>query len=83
MVDKRIAKLKNLTISKKELEGLLKNFGFRLTGGRGSHTKWFLENCGIIVISSHDKSVPKYQMEQSLAVLTKSGLIKGDENEKK
>lgn len=74
-MDKRIEKLKNLTIKKAELEALLNNMGFELKPGKGSHMKWVKPGCDVLVIATHTKDVARYQLKQALAVLKKAGLI--------
>ncbi len=74
---KLIAKLKDNTIKKKELETLFKRFGFSEYGGKGSHKVWgHPQYTDIhIVIATHSKEVPRYQLRQIEKSLTKKGLL--------
>ncbi len=74
-MDKRVEKLLNQTISKKELEALLNNFGFRCRSGKGSHMKWIKKGCDVIIIASHSKEVKPYQIKQVIQVLRKGGFL--------
>lgn len=85
MVDKRIEKLKSLSVSKKELEGLLRKFGFEISGGKGSHTKWTrLPENDVLTIATHTKEVPRYQLKQVIKALMDAKLLEDEEktNEK-
>ena len=80
MVDKRIEKLKNLSISKKELEGLLKKFGFQISGGKGSHIKWTrLPENNVLTIATHKKEVQRYQLKQVIRTLMDAKLLEDKE----
>lgn len=72
--DKRIAKLQNLTITKRELESLLISLGFILKPGKGSHRKWVKPGCGMIIVATHDKDLKRYQMRQALNILEQESL---------
>ncbi len=75
--EKLIQKLLNQTIKKQELETLLSRFGFVCVGGKGSHHVWGHRNFTDlhIVIASHSKEVPFYQLRQIEKSLKKRGLL--------
>lgn len=66
------------------MENLLRKFGFERSGGKGSHEKWVrLPEDHIIVLATHGKEIPQYQIRQVIAALRHSGLIGDDEDEDK
>lgn len=70
-------KLENETIKKNELETLLSRFGFKRYGGRGSHEVWGHPDFSDlhIVIATHTKDLPRYQLRQIAKSLRKRGLL--------
>lgn len=76
-IEKLITKLKEHTIKKKELETVLKRFGFSEHGGKGSHKVWGHSQYADIhiVIATHSKEVPQYQIRQIEKSLTKRGIL--------
>ena len=76
-LDKLIFKLENQTLKKAELENLLHRLGFQKFGGKGSHEVWGREDIPDlhIVIATHSKEVPFYQLRQIERSLKKRGLI--------
>ena len=74
---KLIDKLSSQTIKKRELETLLGQLGFGSLGGKGSHKVWGRKDLPDIhiVIATHSKEVPIYQLRQIEKSLKKRGLI--------
>lgn len=74
---KLIQKLNNHTIKKNDLETLLKQLGFNRLHGKGSHEVWGKKDITDlhIVIATHKKEVPFYQLKQIEKSLKKRGLI--------
>lgn len=74
---KLIEKLSRQAIKKSELETLLERFGFTKIRGKGSHEVWahpdYVE--AHIVIATHTKEVPFYQLRQIERLLHKKGLL--------
>lgn len=74
-MDKRLEKLLNFTIKKKELEALLSNLGFQCSRGKGSHVKWIKAGCPVIVLATHSKEIKPYQLKQVIKVLQEAGIL--------
>lgn len=74
---KLVEKLANKTIQKRELETLLGQLGFRCMGGKGSHKVWGRRDLPDIhiVIATHTKEVPIYQLRQIEKSLQKRSLV--------
>lgn len=74
---KLIDKLANQSIKKSELETLLAHLGFVKLRGKGSHEVWgHNEYADVhIVIATHNKEVPRYQLRQIENSLAKRGLL--------
>ena len=79
MTDKRILKLKNYSIKKKELEALLNKLGFINRGGKGSHHTWIKKGCLPILIASHGKDLKKYEIDKAIVSLVEAELIKKED----
>lgn len=75
MTEKRIQKLLNHTIKKKELEALLYSLGFQNKGGKGSHQKWIRKGVDPIVIASHSKDLKPYLINYVIEKLSEASLI--------
>lgn len=75
MEDKRVEKLLNRTIKKKELETLLKRLGYEQQGGKGSHAKWVRPGVDPILIASHSKDLKPYLIRYVTQKLIEAGLI--------
>lgn len=75
--EKLIQKLSNQTLKKSELETLLGRLKFLKLGGRGSHEVWGRKDLADlhIVVATHSKEVPVYQLRQIEKSLKKRGLI--------
>lgn len=75
--EKLIGKLSRQNIKKSELETLLTRLGFRKFRGKGSHEVWgHTEIADIhIVIATHTKEVPSYQLKQIEKSLKQRGKI--------
>jgi len=75
--DKLVEKLENQTLKKAELETLFYRLGFKRFGGKGSHEVWGRKDIPDlhIVIATHSKEVPFYQLKQIEKSLKKRGLI--------
>ena len=75
--EKLVQKLNNKTIKKAELETLLMRFGFEKFSGKGSHQVWGKRDIPDlhIVIATHSKEVPSYQLKQIVNSLSKRGFI--------
>lgn len=75
--DKLIDKLRNETIEKSELVTLLSRFGFKRYGGKGSHEVWGDEKVADlhIVLATHTKEIPRYQLRQIIKSLKKRSLL--------
>lgn len=74
---KLIEKLSRQAIKKNELETLLERFGFVKMRGKGSHEVWAHRDFADvhIVIATHVKEVPFYQLRQIEKSLFKKGLL--------
>jgi predicted RNA binding protein YcfA (HicA-like mRNA interferase family) len=74
---KLIEKLSNQTIKKQELATLLQRLGFVSMHGRGSHEVWGSKAYSDIhiVVATHSKDVPIYQLRQIEKSLKKRGLV--------
>ncbi|MBI4366586.1 MAG: type II toxin-antitoxin system HicA family toxin [Deltaproteobacteria bacterium] len=74
---KVVQKLERLTLKKAELDTLLSQLGFRRFGGKGSHEVWGRKDLPDlhIVVATHTKEVPRYQLRQIEKGLKKRGLI--------
>jgi predicted RNA binding protein YcfA (HicA-like mRNA interferase family) len=74
---KLIQKLTSQTIKRPELNTLLSKLGLELFRGKGSHRVWGHRNYPDlhIVIATHGKDVPKYQLKQIENSLKKRGII--------
>ena len=66
--DKLLTKLRNGSISAKELRTLLGQLGWILARQKGSHEQW-LKNDKLITLATHSKEVKPYQMKQVLKAL--------------
>ncbi len=75
--EKLIQKLINRTLRKSELETLLIRLGFSRFRGKGSHAVWGRKDIADlhIVIATHSKEVPFYQLKQIEISLKKRSLI--------
>jgi predicted RNA binding protein YcfA (HicA-like mRNA interferase family) len=75
--EKLVEKLGNQTLKKPELETLLTRLGFAKFRGRDSHEVWGRKDLPDvhIVIATHTKEVPRYQLRQIEASLKKRGLL--------
>ena len=75
--EKLVQKLLNQTIKKPELETLLNQLGFERFGGKGSHQVWGRKDLPDlhIVVATHSKEVPFYQLRQIEKSLKKRGLL--------
>lgn len=75
--EKLVLKLANKSIKKAELETLLARLGLQRFRGKGSHEVWGKKGIADlhIVIATHSKEVPSYQLRQIEASLRKRGLI--------
>lgn len=75
--EKLVQKLSNQTLKKQELETLLSRLGFASFGGKGSHEVWGRRDLPDlhIVVATHSKEVPIYQLRQIEKSLKKRGLI--------
>ena len=76
-VKKLIQKLENKSLKKSELETLLGQLGLEKMRGKGSHEVWGKKEISDlhIVIATHTKEVPMYQLRQIENSLKKRGLI--------
>lgn len=76
-IEKLIQKLLDQTLKKTELETLLGRLGFEHFGGKGSHEVWGRKDLPDlhIVIATHSKEVPYYQLRQIEKSLKKRGLL--------
>ncbi len=75
--EKLVEKLLNQSIKKKELDTLLGRLGFKVFGGKGSHEVWGhpkFEDLHM-VIATHSKEIPQYQLRQMTKSLKKRGLL--------
>ncbi|MBI4366876.1 MAG: type II toxin-antitoxin system HicA family toxin [Deltaproteobacteria bacterium] len=74
---KLIQKLRNQTLTKVELTTFLHQLGFARFGGKGSHEVWGRNDLPDvhIVIATHVKEVPRYQLRQIEKSLSKRGLL--------
>lgn len=75
MKGRLLEKLKNFSLKKRELETLLKNLGFEKQAGKGSHEKWLKAKLPPIIIATHSKEVPAYQLRQVIKVLKIGGIL--------
>jgi len=66
--EKLLTKLKNGSISAKELRTLLGQLGWALARQKGSHEQW-LKNGKLITLATHSKDLKPYQMKQVLKAL--------------
>lgn len=75
--EKLIEKLLNQTLKKSELETLLQRLGFQRLGGKGSHEVWGRKDIPDlhVVVATHSKEVPCYQLKQIEKSFKKRGLI--------
>ncbi|HCU25106.1 MAG TPA: hypothetical protein DF383_08815 [Deltaproteobacteria bacterium] len=75
--EKLIEKLLNQSLKKSDLETLLNRLGFQRLGGKGSHEVWGRKDIPDlhIVIATHSKEIPFYQLKQIERSLKKRGLI--------
>lgn len=75
--EKLIQKLVDRTLRKAELETLLTRLGFQRFRGRGSHEVWGRQDLQDlhVVIATHSKEVPFYQLKQIEKSLRKRSLI--------
>lgn len=75
--EKLVEKLKAQTIKKSDLETLLMRLGFQKFRGKGSHEVWGRKDVPDlhIVIATHNKEVPRYQLRQVEASLSRRGFI--------
>jgi predicted RNA binding protein YcfA (HicA-like mRNA interferase family) len=75
--EKLLQKFVNRTLKKAELETLLSRLEFRRFGGKGSHEVWGRKDFPDlhIVIATHTKEVPTYQLEQIEVSLKKRGFL--------
>lgn len=74
MDEKKLAKLLNLTIKKREFDVLIEQFGFTKRQGKGSHERWHKTGLALTV-ATHDKEVPVYILKQVIRYLRDSGII--------
>jgi predicted RNA binding protein YcfA (HicA-like mRNA interferase family) len=76
-INKLITKLEKLIIKRAELHALLKTLGFLKFRGKGSHEVWgHTDYTEVhIVLATHSKEVPKYQLKQIVKALSKRGLL--------
>lgn len=75
--EKLVEKLRAGALKKADLETLLKRCGFEKFGGKGSHEVWGRRDLPDIhiVIATHSKEIPRYQLRQIEKSLEKRGLL--------
>ncbi len=61
--DKLLEKLRNGTISAREVRTLLGQLGWSLARQKGSHEQW-LKNGKVLTLATHSKEVKPYQLKQ-------------------
>ncbi len=63
--DKLIEKLKNGSISAKELRTLLKKLGWVLDRTKGSHEQWLGPKGQRMTLATHSKDLKQYQIREA------------------